>query len=378
MKEEDVTETRPSSRSDKEIIKENLRLRREVQRLNLQVAQLQRRQERQQNMQQQAQILGISHPSLHANSQKTPTSCSPSKRKQLQPEGSLILDDMPLQQSSSLDQEIEMTSASTTGLHHRTSLLSHNTGSQRRFLSGSSPTIHKSLKVDPDDDYDSDHVESQHLLSSSSSDPQHGDVWNQGNTLEDDNSMTFFGQVSDRAGWLVGLLVLQSMSSFILARNEALLQKHLVIIRFLTMLVGAGGNAGNQASVRVIRGLAIGAITDSNTKLVLNREVLMGLCLSIVIGIAGCIRAAVFLTPMLETIAITSSLFMIVMISIVLGAMMPLAMKHVGIDPAHSSTTIQVVMDILGVMITVHVSSLVLDSGFHDWFQSSRGIGMGA
>ena len=61
---------------------------------------------------------------------------------------------------------------------------------------------------------------------------------------------SFWQSVSDRAVWLVGLLVLQSMSSFILARNEALLQEHLVIVRFLTMLVGAGGNAGNQASVR--------------------------------------------------------------------------------------------------------------------------------
>jgi len=60
----------------------------------------------------------------------------------------------------------------------------------------------------------------------------------------------FWSSASDRAGWLVGLLMMQSMSSFILARNEALLQKHLVIVRFLTMLVGAGGNAGNQASVR--------------------------------------------------------------------------------------------------------------------------------
>jgi len=54
----------------------------------------------------------------------------------------------------------------------------------------------------------------------------------------------------DRGGWLVGLLVLQSMSSFILKRNEELLQSHVVIVQFLTMLVGAGGNAGNQASVR--------------------------------------------------------------------------------------------------------------------------------
>jgi hypothetical protein len=61
---------------------------------------------------------------------------------------------------------------------------------------------------------------------------------------------TFCARVQDRAGWLVGLLVLQSMSSFIISRNEALLQSHLVIVQFLTMLVGAGGNAGNQASVR--------------------------------------------------------------------------------------------------------------------------------
>jgi len=66
---------------------------------------------------------------------------------------------------------------------------------------------------------------------------------------------SFFSAVSDRAGWLVGLLILQSMSSFIISRNEKLLQQHLVIVRFLTMLVGAGGNAGNQASVGTCRGL---------------------------------------------------------------------------------------------------------------------------
>lgn len=86
----------------------------------------------------------------------------------------------------------------------------------------------------------------------------------------DANTSHSFGRmVMDRAGWLVGLLVLQSMSSFIIQRNEIMLQKHLVIVRyvffengftnifyslyagrFLTMLVGAGGNAGNQASVR--------------------------------------------------------------------------------------------------------------------------------
>lgn len=65
-----------------------------------------------------------------------------------------------------------------------------------------------------------------------------------------DLGQPFWASLQDRAGWLVGLLVLQSLSSFIISRNESLLQEHIVIVQFLTMLVGAGGNAGNQASVR--------------------------------------------------------------------------------------------------------------------------------
>lgn len=62
--------------------------------------------------------------------------------------------------------------------------------------------------------------------------------------------IAFKDALRDRAKWLIGLLAMQSMSGFILARNEQLLQAHPIIVYFLTMLVGAGGNAGNQASVR--------------------------------------------------------------------------------------------------------------------------------
>jgi Mg/Co/Ni transporter MgtE len=179
--------------------------------------------------------------------------------------------------------------------------------------------------------------------------------------------------------------VLQSASSFIISRNEALLQSHLVIVQFLTMLVGAGGNAGNQASVRgacvgppqllltpralrfrglsltvassidpaVIRGLATGTVNDRNARTFLLDEIKMGVALSALLGAAGFARAAAFAVPPPETLAITASLSAIVFLSIVLGAVLPLAMSRMRIDPAHSSTTIQVLMDILGVTITV-------------------------
>lgn len=97
-------------------------------------------------------------------------------------------------------------------------------------------------------------------------------------------------------------------------------------------------------------------------KAFLKREFTAGVCLSIILGVSGFIRAAVFFTPAAETVAITASLFMIVLMSVILGATLPLGMKLVGIDPAHSSTTIQVLMDILGVTITVVVSTLIMNS----------------
>jgi len=174
--------------------------------------------------------------------------------------------------------------------------------------------------------------------------------------------VSFKDALRDRAYWLVGLLALQSMSGFILAKNEALLQTHPVIIYFLTMLVGAGGNAGNQASVRVIRGIALGTLNDDTQRQFLNRELKMALSLSCVLSLAGFIRAAVFRTPFAETIAITTALSMIVFSSICLGAILPLILRKLKVDPAHSSTTIQVIMDILGVVLTVVVSSAILDS----------------
>lgn len=175
-------------------------------------------------------------------------------------------------------------------------------------------------------------------------------------------NISFKDAMKSRAYWLVGLLALQSCSGFILSRNEMLLQDHPVIIYFLTMLVGAGGNAGNQASVRVIRGLALGTLNPQTQSQFLSRELRMAISLSFILSLAGFLRATLFQTPFPETMAVTLALSLIVFSSICLGAVLPLLLQKLGVDPAHSSTTIQVVMDILGVVLTVFVSTAVLDS----------------
>jgi cation transporter-like permease len=168
--------------------------------------------------------------------------------------------------------------------------------------------------------------------------------------------------IKKNIGWLIGLLFFQSCSSFILSANNELIKDHPAIIYFLTMLVGAGGNAGNQAAVRVIRRIALGTLTNRNMISFLLSELRMAFCLCTILGFFGYIRCVLTSVHLHESIVITIALMSIVFISIVFGALLPLLLQYMKIDPAHSSTTIQVIMDILGVLISCSVATALLDT----------------
>ena len=90
--------------------------------------------------------------------------------------------------------------------------------------------------------------------------------------------------LKERMGVLAVLMVLQSASGAILSVYEEMLQKHVVVTLFLTMLVGAGGNAGNQSTVNIIRGLATGQVNTSNYSSVVLVESKLGIVLGIVLA----------------------------------------------------------------------------------------------
>ena len=94
------------------------------------------------------------------------------------------------------------------------------------------------------------------------------------------SSSSFRAGLIDRTLWLTGLLVFQSCSSFILQANQAMINDHPAVIFFLTMLVGAGGNAGNQAAVRAIRYIAVGSLNIKTRWSFVKREFYMALSLS--------------------------------------------------------------------------------------------------
>jgi cation transporter-like permease len=206
-----------------------------------------------------------------------------------------------------------------------------------------------------------------------------------------------------RLSVLVSLLLLQSMSQFVLEAFEDVVQANIVIPLFLTMLVGAGGNAGNQSAVRAIAMLAKGELSAvSKLKHILpfvKRECVIGFICALVLSFIGALR--VFAHQMMRrnhnnhnsndnnnndydrssgkstsssasdvemvsigatVLAISLSLFLIVALSCVIGVVLPFVFLRLGMSPEHAAPAIQVIMDVLGVFLTCVVCSMLLPS----------------
>jgi len=160
------------------------------------------------------------------------------------------------------------------------------------------------------------------------------------------------GVLRERMSVLTGLMVIQSASGIILGQFEELIQKHVVVTLFLTMLVGAGGNAGNQSTVNVIRGLATGQVNRATSAKVVLTESKMGVVLGAVLATVAWLRVVLTGGGFVSAIAIGGSVFCIVATSTLVGAALPILLHRNGVDAAHAGPAIQVLMDILGVTIT--------------------------
>lgn len=167
--------------------------------------------------------------------------------------------------------------------------------------------------------------------------------------------------VWQRGMWLIGLLILQSVSSMILSQYSFMLNQYTIIAVFLTMLIGTGGNAGNQSATLVIRGLTTKEITRRNARKVLLRELTVGVIMASILSIVAFTRVYFSCHNVLSSLAIVTSLFFIVITSMLLGSIIPLILERFDIDPAHSAAPfLSTLMDILGVLIYCFVCSKML------------------
>lgn len=164
-----------------------------------------------------------------------------------------------------------------------------------------------------------------------------------------------------RGVWLIGLLVLQGFSSMILSKYSDMINKYTIVAVFLTMLIGTGGNAGNQSATLIIRGLTTREMTRQNAYKILLREFGIALILGLLLVAVGFVRVFWSYHDVLTAMVISLSLFLIVVTSMILGACIPMMLEYFDIDPAHSAAPfLATLMDILGVLIYCFVCSKLL------------------
>ena len=166
-----------------------------------------------------------------------------------------------------------------------------------------------------------------------------------------------------RSSILIALFLVQIASSFIMIHYNALLEGFLIF--FLTMIQSTGGNSSSQSSALAIQGISSGEINDSNYKRFLTREVLMAGFIGSLLAVVSFIRVHVLHSGhFVENLAVSVSLGIIVVVSMLLGSLIPVILRKFKLDPALSAGPfLATLMDVLGLLIYCFVSQLFLGSG---------------
>lgn len=175
---------------------------------------------------------------------------------------------------------------------------------------------------------------------------------------------SFVSFIKKRGVWLLALFFGEFFTQTALRHYDPVFDAIHGAAYYVPLLISAGGNSGSQSSTLIIRGLALGEIRGADWTRILVRELAMGFVLGLGLAIVGFGRVLMYpeqTVPFATTVAVT--LIGIVMCGCTVGALLPIGLKKLGLDPATSSTPfIASLVDVLGIIIFVHCAKLVMAS----------------
>jgi magnesium transporter len=176
--------------------------------------------------------------------------------------------------------------------------------------------------------------------------------------------------IKKRVGWLIILFLSEMLTTTAMQYFNIELGKVLVLGIFIPLTISAGGNSGSQASTLIIRAMALGEITIGDWWRILRREILSGATLGLTLGAVGFLRIEIWQHlhiynygehHVLIADIIFFSLIGIVLWGSVIGSMLPILLKRLGLDPATSSAPfVATLVDVTGIIIYFSVAYLIL------------------
>ena len=136
----------------------------------------------------------------------------------------------------------------------------------------------------------------------------------------------------------------------------------IILVSYLPLLMGTGGNTGSQAATLVIRGMAVDDIDLKDVFKVFWKELRISLILGVILSVIN--LAKVMLVDgqsFMIGFTVATSMIVIVVFAKLLGGLLPMGAKKVGIDPALMATPmISSLTDMVSAVTFLLIASLFL------------------
>jgi magnesium transporter len=182
-----------------------------------------------------------------------------------------------------------------------------------------------------------------------------------------------FEMVKKRAPWLAVLFVGEMFTSVAMQNYGGEIQQVVVLAFFVPLILSSGGNSGSQATSLIIRAMAVRDVLLSDWWRVFRRELASGFLLGCILACVG--MARVFLWqflhlagpggygPHYQLLALTIgiSVVCVVLWGSLAGAMLPMFLRFIKLDPAVCSAPfVATLVDVTGIVIFFNVAAFIL------------------
>ena len=164
-----------------------------------------------------------------------------------------------------------------------------------------------------------------------------------------------------RLPWLITNLFGGLLTGYLLWIFKVALHDAIVLVTFVPVITGMGGNVGIQSSSITVRGLATGDVDLQRLGRTIFKEVRVGLLMALACGFTlGAIAEIWHHNPALG-FAVGSAMAAAIVVASLMGTLVPIVFKRLGVDPAVASGPfVTTANDITGILIYLSISTVFL------------------
>lgn len=170
-----------------------------------------------------------------------------------------------------------------------------------------------------------------------------------------------FKHARNRIFWLLVLMISATITGGVITKYENAFEALPLLVAFLPMVMGTGGNCGSQSSTLIIRGLANDEIKLKDFFKAWWKEVRVAFFVGIALFVANSIRILIQYKDVKLAIIVGCTLMGTVTIAKSLGCILPMIAKKFKLDPAiMAAPLISTILDTCSVFIYFNIATLVM------------------